>query len=83
MNATIRSGLSSAACRLTRPVALLLISSAIQGCSSQQLYGVGQGWQRQECNKINDTQQRDRCMAGANTSYDDYARQADDAKNGR
>jgi len=49
-------------------------------CSSQQAYGTGQAWQRNECNKINDNQERSRCMASANTSYDDYKRQSDAAK---
>ena len=53
------------------------------GCSTQQAYGAGQAWQRQECSKINDAQERSRCMASASTSYDDYKRQADGAKAGK
>jgi hypothetical protein len=68
------------------PAALLgivLLVAAVQGCSSQQAYGAGQAWQRQECNKINDTQERSRCMASASTSYQDYKRQAEAAKSGK
>ena len=54
--------------------------SVLQACSSQQLYGAGQAWQHQECNKINDTQERGRCMASASTSYEEYKRQAEAAK---
>jgi hypothetical protein len=58
----------------------LLGGGVLQACSSQQAYGAGQAWQRQECNKINDTQDRARCMASASTSYDDYKRQSEAAK---
>jgi hypothetical protein len=50
------------------------------GCSSQQSYGTGQAWQRNECNKINDTQDRQRCMARANESHDSYQKQLDALK---
>ena len=61
-------------------VSWLLMACVLQACSSQQLYGTGQAWQRQECNKINDTQERGRCMASASTSYEEYKRQAEAAK---
>ena len=57
-----------------------LMACVLQACSSQQLYGTGQAWQRQECNKMNDTQERGRCMASASTSYEEYKRQAEAAK---
>jgi len=41
------------------------------------MYGAGQGWQRQECIKINDMQERNRCMASVSMSYDEYKRQVD------
>jgi hypothetical protein len=50
------------------------------GCSSQQTYGVGQAWQRNECFKINDAQERSRCLASASTSYEEYNRKAEAAK---
>lgn len=52
----------------------------LPACSSQQLYGTGQAWQRQECNKIIDAQERGRCLASASTSYDEYRRQSEAAK---
>lgn len=65
----------------TLPSTLLLLAVAgLPGCSTQQAYGGGQAWQRQECNKLMDADQRSRCMASANTSYDDYKRQAEAAK---
>lgn len=63
------------------PLLLALIASSFfAGCSSQQAYGVGQTWQRNECYKINDAQERSRCMSSASTSYDEYKRQSDAAK---
>ncbi len=79
----INSDPSRPAGRLALLAATMIVATAIPGCSSQQLYGVGQSWQRQECNRINDTQDRNRCMASANTSHDDYTRQAESAKSGK
>lgn len=56
---------------------IFLAASGLQACSSQQAYGVGQAWQRNECYKISDPQERSRCLASASTSYDDYKRQAE------
>jgi hypothetical protein len=58
----------------------LSMTAVLPACSSQQLYGAGQEWQRNECRKINDTQERQRCLSSASTSYDDYKRQSDAAK---
>ena len=52
----------------------------LSSCSSQQLYGAGQEWQKNECNKIIDMQERNRCMSSTRTSYEDYKRQSDAAK---
>jgi hypothetical protein len=49
------------------------------GCSSQQAYGTGQAWQRNECQKIADAQRRSRCLESANQSYEDYQREAEAA----
>jgi hypothetical protein len=62
-------------------VAVTVMATAwLHGCSSQQVYGAGQAWQRQECNKIIDARERERCMKSASTSYDEYKRQAEAAK---
>ena len=59
---------------------LLLLVGAGQGCSTQQAYSAGQAWQRQECNKIQDAQERGRCMGSTQTSYEDYKRQSEAAR---
>ena len=50
------------------------------GCTSPQLYGGGQAWQRTECQRIQDFQQRKRCLDSAALSYEEYQKQAAAAK---
>ena len=52
----------------------------IGACSTQQVYNTGQAWQRNECNKIIDTQERSRCQSSTSTSYEEYQRQAEKAR---
>lgn len=59
------------------------IASVAPGCTSQQLYGAGQAWQRNECQKIPDAQERSRCLSSASTSYEDYRRQSEAARSGQ
>ena len=58
----------------------LTVSAALSGCTSRQLYNAGQGWQRNECNKLLDQGERERCLREANTTYDDYKRQTEGSK---
>ncbi len=44
-------------------------------CSSGQTYLALQGWQRNECNKLIDLDERDRCTRQTNTSYEAYRQQ--------
>lgn len=50
------------------------------GCSSQQLYATGQGWQKQECQKLLEREQRMRCEQSAATSFERYQAEAAAAK---
>jgi hypothetical protein len=52
-----------------------LALGALAGCTAQTAYLSGQGWQRQQCFKIEDIQQRQRCLKSASTSYEDYLRE--------
>lgn len=52
----------------------------LAGCSSQQLYATGQGWQKQECQKILEREQRMRCEKSAATSFERYQAEAASAK---
>lgn len=70
--------------RLLASVAgLAAVLSLSAGCSTRQAYDSGQAWQRQECNKYPDPQERARCQSSASTSYEDYQRQSEAAKNPR
>jgi hypothetical protein len=60
--------------------ASLVMLSFVGSCSSQQAYGVGQAWQRNECYKITDAQERGRCLASSSTSYEEYQRQSEAVK---
>lgn len=69
--------------RVAGLVVLILSAVVVAACSSQQLYGAGQQWQRNECYKINEAQERQRCLSSTSTSYDDYKRQSEAAKGAR
>ncbi len=51
---------------------LLLAAVLAGGCTSEQVYNSAQGWRRNECYKIADLAQRERCLVDANRPYDAY-----------
>jgi hypothetical protein len=51
-------------------VACLL--AGLTGCTAQQWFVSGQSWQRNQCVKLMDTIQRNRCLDGTWMSYDQY-----------
>jgi hypothetical protein len=66
---------------MVRPVAIAaLIVTAAAGCSARIAYDSAQNWQRLECQKIQDLSARNKCLADASTSYDDYKRQSESAR---
>jgi hypothetical protein len=65
---------------LRRAVVVLLMLGALQACGSQQTYSAGVGWQKQACNRLNDPDERRRCMASSDMSYEQYKREAEAAK---
>jgi hypothetical protein len=52
----------------------------LMGCSSQQLYATGQHWQRNECRKLVDADERMRCEQSVATPFDQYQTQAERLK---
>jgi hypothetical protein len=56
------------------------ISLAASGCTSQQAYYSAQAWQRNECGKIADQGEYQRCMNKTNTSYEDYKHQTEGSR---
>jgi hypothetical protein len=47
----------------------------LSACSSQQLYGSGQGYQRNQCERLPDMGERQRCLEKANMSYEEYKKE--------
>jgi len=57
-----------------------LVVLLLAGCSSEQAYRAGQGWQENQCKRIPDKAEYDRCMANASMSHDTYKREKDGAQ---
>jgi hypothetical protein len=62
------------ALRAASSVLVLLAVSSLPACTAEQVYGSGQAWQQNQCGKIPDKAEYDRCMSKANTTYDSYRR---------
>jgi len=60
--------------------ACLSIFLFCSGCSSQQLYTIGQSWQRNNCNRLVDEHERTRCAANADVPYAIFKRETDESK---
>ncbi len=57
--------------------ALILASALLlAGCSMRVLYDSAQGWQRQECQKLQDRDERARCEKSTARSFEDYQAEA-------
>lgn len=55
--------------------ALVAVALLVSGCSSEQVYNAAAGWRHNECNRIGDPQQRERCLKEeADRPYDAYRR---------
>ena len=61
--------------------AAVVLSLGVQACSSQQLYGAGQQWQRTECRKLPPPEQ-ERCLKSTAMSFDEYQRRSAAARSG-
>ena len=60
-----------------RSVLFLVLSAVtlLAGCTAEQRYASAQGWQRNQCARIPDKTEYDRCMASTAATYDEYQRQ--------
>mgnify|MGYP000994987876 CR=1 FL=1 len=67
---------------MTRVLPSLAFIAVLAGCTSQQLYSVTQGWQHQECQRIADRDERQRCEKSSAMSYEQYRREREAAKQG-
>jgi hypothetical protein len=55
-------------------LALVLSAAGLAACSGRAVYQTVQGWQQQECRKLPDAAERQRCLGSTAASYDDYRR---------
>ena len=70
-------------CRILAAVVTTALA-VTTGCTTQQLYTTGQSWQRNQCTRLVDQQERERCQANAGASYETYKKQSDqEDKQGR
>jgi hypothetical protein len=61
-------------------IAGIIFAALAAGCTSEQLYGTGKNWQRNQCNRMPDGDERQQCLRRADASYDDYAKRGGVAK---
>ncbi|HYS56585.1 MAG TPA: hypothetical protein VEM34_00400 [Burkholderiales bacterium] len=55
----------------------LLVALSLSACTTEQAYYTGQAWQRNQCNKLPDKAEFDRCMSKTSTTYESYKRQTE------
>ena len=58
----------------TASFAVLAIVSALAGCAASLVYDSGRSWKQQECYKIPEQYERQRCLHSAAMSYEEYRR---------
>jgi hypothetical protein len=61
-------------------LASLVSMTLLAGCTTQQAYSTGQAWRQNECNKLTDMSERQRCMKEAGQPYDAYQKDVDNIK---
>ena len=52
----------------------MALLTLLTGCSWQQAFLSAQGWQRNQCYKLPEQIDRERCLASNSMSYSDYRR---------
>ena len=62
------------------PPLAALLAAGLAGCSSQMLYDTAQQWQRQECHKLPDLAERQRCLDSRATSFERYQAEVEAAR---
>lgn len=57
---------------LISTVGTLAATLVLGGCTPQALWRTGQQWQKQECARLKDLEERKRCERSAATSYEQF-----------
>ena len=55
----------------------LVVALSMPACTAEQAYGTAQAWQRNQCNKLPDKAEFDRCISKTSTTYESYKRQTE------
>ncbi len=58
-------------------VPILATVLLLPACTTEQAYETAQAYQRNQCGRIIDKAEYDRCVANTNTNYDSYKRQTE------
>lgn len=68
-----------------RTTVLALVAAALlaAGCSARQAYETGQAWQRNECLRLPDAQDRQRCLERVRMDFDQYQKESGAARGQR
>ena len=53
----------------------IFVALVTGACSSQQAYSIGQGWQRNQCDRLPERAEAQRCTERGGPSYDAYERE--------
>ena len=61
--------------KATRCLAPLLLTTFLWACTTERVYETGQAYQRNQCGRILDKAEYDRCVGNASTPYYTYKRQ--------
>ena len=59
---------------------LVSLPVLLAACSTEWLYTTAQQWQRQECHKLPDLAERQRCLNSTATSYERYQAEVEAAR---
>jgi hypothetical protein len=62
-------------------IAFLIVLGAVSACTPQQRYATGQNYQRNQCERLPDMGERQRCLEKANMSYEEYRKESQAAGN--
>lgn len=52
-----------------------ILFSPLSACTSQQMYESGKGYQRNQCERLPDMGERQRCLEKASMSYEEYRKE--------
>lgn len=62
---------------IARTLVVILLGTSLAACTAEGGYYSAQAWQRNECNRIPDASERERCLSRLGTSYDQYKRESE------